>query len=183
VTPNAQPWERWPTEPDAAYAAFAQYLHLGWPTGTSGPPSPRLLPTLARRTGHDSTWLRDLLHTWHWRDRALAYDAAVRRSQDAAAFDHAYDGTRHILAMIDQSLAAVQNELDKALERTLSGDVELPLDKAIAALEKAAKLKQLLGGKPTEIAQVQVQGAGLGDLSDDELETLSDLLARVDRTA
>jgi hypothetical protein len=157
-----------------------------WPTQVlhcERDPQRPAVGTLAHRTGRRLRRVRPVPPPGLAHGHVLAYDAAVRRSQDAAAFDHAYDGTRHILAMIDQSLAAVQNELDKALERTLSGDVELPLDKAIAALEKAAKLKQLLGGKPTEIAQVQVQGAGLGDLSDDELETLSDLLARVDRTA
>src|SRR5687768_12584339 len=150
MSPTAQPWDRWPGEPEIAFEAFCGYVQLGWPHGPGGLPTPRLLPVLARRSGRDQAWLRDCLHTWHWRDRAHAYDNAVQRARDAAVFDAAYDATRTQLAILAGMERALLNETEKALEQSMSEGSVFRGPEIVTALEKIARTRALIEGRPTE---------------------------------
>src|SRR5687768_5052186 len=177
MSQQTQPWDRWPGEPEIAFEAFCGYVQLGWPHGPGGLPTQRLLTVLARRTGRDLAWLRDCLHTWQWRDRAYAYDAAVQRARDAAVFDAAYDATRTQLAIIAGMERALLNETEKALEQSLSEGPIIRAAEIASALEKIAKTRALIEGRPTEHVQVN-HGYDLDALSAEELLTLSALLSK-----
>lgn len=169
-------WHRWTDEPEIAYAAFTAYVQLAYPSGLGGGPQPRLLPVLARRIGKEPSWLRDCLHTWHWRERAHQYDQAVRRAQDAAVADQAYDATREILGAVDVLTRAVVNEAQKLLERSTTDENVMNPRELAKMLEVLNKTKQLLSGGATE--RVEVGGMDLDSLSAEELLELSRLIGK-----
>lgn len=181
MTTPAQPWDRLPDETDLAYETFSAYVALGWPSGPGGLPAARLLPALARRTGKDLAWLRDCLHTWHWRDRAHAYDAAVRRARDGAIADHVYDATRSTLESLQGLETVIRNEVEKAVEMSLTSEQIISPKQLASMLDLLVKTRALIEGKPTERIEVD-HGINLDALSPDELVTLSGLLAKGGRS-
>lgn len=174
---DPQPWHQWTDEPDAAYAALSEYIRLGWPRGMGGSPVPRLLGALARKISKDPQWLQDCLHTWHWRERAQEYDRAVRRAQDGAVADAAYDATAALLEAAGYLSKALLNEAHKLHEKSTTSAEPIKPNEAARLLETLTKTQQLLNGKPTERVEVD-HGVDLDALDADELLELSRLLSK-----
>jgi hypothetical protein len=97
----ARDWHRESREPNRAYALFERYLALG-PT--------RSLPTLARSKVASLSHLKKLSASWHWRERAAAWQQQLSRSSDLSDPDIIAEAReRHLRdAIVWQQLARAQ---------------------------------------------------------------------------
>jgi len=174
---SEHPWERQPGESAQALAAFECYRRL--------PPSERSLQRaweehcrqpgqLAKRRGKEpgrphGHWTR-WMSRWHWRERALAWDAHVaelardqeldRELQERLAAQEEELRQRRLMKEEAQAARAVGRRL---LLRTLQGvdagqleqmsvtDLLPYLGKASTLVDMGQKLERLLAGEPTEI--------------------------------
>jgi hypothetical protein len=159
---SSQPWERREGESGAAFEGFQEFVHAG-PT--------RSIAATARKLGKR----RQLLCRWarrhEWRARALAWDRAQQRQEEAMVQEAREEMLRRRLRHARQ-LEAIAFAILRALvhrdpetgEVTLLGEVR-PQD-AASLLRLAAYLQ--------DHSPLPADGAGAGGSMEGELRDLSD---------
>jgi hypothetical protein len=141
---DAQPWLRWLREGERPYAAFVTYRDLGDERGLQ-----RVADELAVSRTLISRWSAQ----WQWVARALAWDHAQRRAQDAAAAAARERLTQQHHGVASQLLVAALELLrHPADERPKSADVAA----AATAIEKAIQQQRLATGLPSDVTRQDV---------------------------
>lgn len=163
-------WDKRPSEPQEAYEAFGRFRDAG-------------VFRKLHQPGIAVYKLGEWAKKFEWQKRANAFDKhiddlAEKIAKPLPVIEKIDDVVREA-AM--HAVALAKDQLEKWRRRAMANaevDIELPLRDIIKVLETAAKLVQLLDGKPTENVNV------IGDptWTDEHFREVEDAIKRAEQT-
>ncbi len=169
--------DRDPEEDEWSWYLFRSWLTMGI-NAHGGPMARRWEDLYARGPGWDVATLQALAERFQWRERVQIYDSLLARRCLELTQEALEDmkGRQIALGLSMQSVggAEMQKWYHKAIN---SGDMPvLPPAVAVRMIDAGVKMERLVRGETTEI--IGESKPDLSALTDDELETYRNLLAK-----
>jgi hypothetical protein len=173
--PRVEPksWDRFPEEPEAAWAYFVRYRNQAPPRNIRG---------LAAELGMHEDTLHGYSAHFEWRARCEDYDAwRDRKAQQGAAIEAKQQGHKRMRKQLKTAMMAIEianRKFKKTLELAeKDGDAslshEVNMHAAARLLKEGSHLARLIDGLATE--RVEEAKSDLSKLSDEELAELDRL--------
>lgn len=169
---STRPWERMAREGDSAWALFQAYRDLGWPNGLGGGFKVRTVRALAEMAGMNEDHIGQVSRSFHWAQRAGAWDREVCRRRDEAGLSEVQRIRARQVTRLAKLHTLMDLELDKMLARASDPDLpQLSASDMAKMAEFVTKYERLLAGESTE----NVAHAGVWDLERLSIEELAEL--------